>query len=108
MRFCVVTPFVVKTKKAGVIQLSQGQLIELAEEKALGYLAEGKLKKYVNTYSDVMKAVTEKFDGTVVGFTGDLKELLEERAAIMEYDGGLTKRQAESEAAKIILTHLSQ
>lgn len=107
MRFCVVTPFAVKTKKTGVIHLSQGQVIELAEEKARSFLTEGKIRKCFNTYSDVIKAVTEMFDGIVVGFIGDQNELYEERAAIMEYDGGLTKRQAEAEAANIILNHLT-
>lgn len=33
----------------------------------------------------------------------DLQELFEERAAIMEYDGGMTREQAEIEAWKDIM-----
>ncbi len=51
---------------------------------------------------NVIEKVLSAFDGEIVGFTGALKDLYEERAAIMEFDGGLTKRQAEAEAANII------
>lgn len=36
--------------------------------------------------------------------TEEEKEIFEERAAIMEYDGGLTREEAEEEALKSIET----
>lgn len=40
----------------------------------------------------------------IAGLSGPERELFEERAAIMEIDGGLTRRAAELEALKAILT----
>ena len=43
------------------------------------------------------------FGGVVKPFTDDEKEELEERSAIMEHHGGMSKRQAEIAALRRIL-----
>ena len=109
MRYLVVIPFAVKTKKAGTVNLSQGQVIELAEEKAAIFLTENKIKEMKECSTgnfdvgSVVKKILNTFDGTVVGLSGPLKELYEERAAITELDGGLFREEAESSAIKTIL-----
>lgn len=55
---------------------------------------------------NAVERVLNMFDGEVVGFIGALKELYEERAAIMQFDGGLSRDQAESLAIKITLNLL--
>lgn len=113
MRYQVVTPFAVKTKKAGVVNLTQGQVVELAKEKAVSFLSEGKIKDVklltLKSYDNcnVIEKVLRTFEGKIVGFTGILKELFEERSAIMEFDGGLTKKNAEAEAIKNILNYIT-
>lgn len=113
MRYQVVTPFVIKTKKAGVVNLTQGQVVELAEDKAVSFLSEGKiidvkqltLKSYGNC--NVIEKALRTFKGKIVGFTGILKELFDERSAIMEFDGDLTKERAEAEAVKNTLNYIT-
>jgi hypothetical protein len=38
----------------------------------------------------------------------NMRELFEERAGIREYDGGLSRREAETEARNDMLRHLNQ
>ncbi|MDL1938458.1 hypothetical protein FBQ94_05290 [Candidatus Jettenia sp. AMX1] len=103
-------PFSIKTKEVGIINLHQGQIIELAEEKASRFLTEYKIKEvkcknqeYAQNTKSIVEKVLEMFDGRVTGFNGHLKELFEERAGIMEFDGGLPKKQAEEASTNLIL-----
>ena len=51
------------------------------------------------------KESVDKIDNIITSpLTVDEKELFEERAAIMEYDGGLSRKEAESESVKLIAT----
>lgn len=83
---------------------TEGKLNELTitsiNEKRDTVASEQRHKK-----DNLIEIVLNLFDGEVVGFTGLLKELFEERAAIMEYDGGLLRKQAESTAIKTVLKH---
>lgn len=51
---------------------------------------------------DVIVKVLNMFDGEIMSINGTSKDSFEERAAILEFDGALTRKQAESAAVRII------
>lgn len=44
----------------------------------------------------------------VISLDDNMRELFEERAGIREHDGGLSRREAETEARNDVLRHLNQ
>ncbi len=81
---------------------SDGKDIEfLNEEKAK------KINQNKDLPSNVVKTILDMFAGEIFGITGGLKELYEERAGIIEFDGRLTKESAEAEAIKSILNYIT-
>lgn len=56
---------------------------------------------------NAIKKILNLFDGKVVDFSGLLREQFEERAGIMEFDGGLSRESAEAEAIRNILNYIS-
>lgn len=74
-------------------------------------LSEGLLHNYFSYFGkneiNTIKLVLNMFDGKVVGFTGNMREFYEERAAIIEFDGGFKRVEAEAEALKFILNCIS-
>ncbi|MCC7201865.1 MAG: hypothetical protein IT393_04260 [Nitrospirae bacterium] len=54
-------------------------------------------KKYQSNSRSKVKAAIISADGLLYEF--------EERAAIMEYDGGLSRKEAESETVKLVVTY---
>lgn len=61
------------------------------------YLGQKKSKKCIENILNIKVIFNADF------VNQDLKDLYEERAGIMEYDGGLSRKEAEKEALKIIL-----
>ena len=62
--------------------------------------------KEANTTNNICEAILNMFNGEIVGFSDALNELYEERSAIMEYDGGLTREEAEVAAKSIVVKQL--
>lgn len=102
----------------GTRQIAAGTVLDLAEDKAGKLLAAGIVKAVDSIpfnpgalpYLDQRGRLVIPYDcppkyrywagGQTVQET--LRELFEERAAIMQHDGGLSRDQAEQEAARII------
>lgn len=76
MRYEVLTPFTVKTATRN-IDLTPGQVISLRNDKASILIEAGKLLLIQDTLDE------------------NTRDTYEERAAIMEYDGGLSRVEAE-------------
>ena len=107
---------------AGTRTISAGTVLDLAEDKASKLLAAGIVKVVEAVpfnpaalpYLDQRGRLVIPFDcppkyrywagGQTVQET--LRELFEERAAIMQHDGGLQRDQAEQEAARIVSSHV--
>ena len=103
---------------AGTRTIAAGTVLDLGEEKARKLIAAGvaRVAEAVPFNPDSLPYLDNRgrlvipFDcppkyrywagGQSVRDT--LKEIFEERAAIMEFDGGLTREQAEEEAARIV------
>ncbi len=102
----------------GTRSIASGTVLDLAEDKASKLLA-ARIVKVVESvpfnpaalpYLDQRGRLVIPFDcppkyrywagGQTVQET--LRELFEERAAIMQHDGGLSRDQAEQEAARIV------
>jgi len=73
----------------------------------------GNLSLYVETAKKRSRELRERFigreqgvdiKGLIAGLTEEERGLFEERAGIMELDGGLSKEEAELEALREILT----
>ncbi len=82
MRYQVLDPFKVKTPQ-GEMQLKAGQVITLPENKAIKLIEAGKINPIPETLNDL---------------SPEQRESYEERAGIMQYDGGLSREEAEREA----------
>ncbi|KAB2836208.1 MAG: hypothetical protein F9K48_02435, partial [Candidatus Brocadia sp.] len=65
MTYKVVTLFTVKTK-VGDLTLNPGQVITLAEEKAVKLIAEGKIKPIDDTLNDLLSYFDRKAKGGAV------------------------------------------
>ncbi len=72
----------------GLIILSKGQIINVTEDKAMILIEKGKALS--------LTSMLERLSDSE-------RELFEERAAIIEYDGGLEKERAEIEVIKQII-----
>lgn len=79
MRYHVLDPFKVKTSQ-GEMQLKAGQVITLSENKAIKLIEAGKINPIPETLNDL---------------SPEQRESYEERAGIMQYDGGMSKEDAE-------------
>lgn len=109
---------------AGTRLIAVGTVLDLGEDKARKLIAAGVAKvaeavpfnPYALPYIDNRGRLVIPYDcppkyrywagGQSVKET--LKELFEERAAIMEHDGGLTREQAEDEAARIMSRYVRE
>ncbi len=107
---------------AGTRAIAAGTVLDLAEDKAGKLLAAGIVKVIESVpfnpaalpYLDQRGRLVIPFDcppkyrywagGQTVQET--LRELFEERAAIMQHDGGLSRDQAEQEAARIVASYV--
>lgn len=117
MKIEFLTDFEARTT-TGVQLIAAGRVVDLGEDKANRLIAAGVAKAVISEprfnpdalpYIDNRGRLVIPFDcppkyrywagGQSVRDT--LKEIFEERAAIMEHDGGLTKEQAAEEAARI-------
>ena len=106
----------------GTRAIAAGTVLDLAEDKASKLLAAGVVKIVESVsfnpaalpYLDQRGRLVIPFDcppkyrywagGQTVQET--LKELFEERAAIMQHDGGLSKEEAEQQAARIVSSYV--
>lgn len=106
----------------GTRAIAAGTVLDLAEDKAGKLLAAGIVKVIESVpfnpaalpYLDQRGRLVIPFDcppkyrywagGQTVQET--LRELFEERAAIMQHDGGLSRDQAEQEAARIVTSYV--
>lgn len=106
----------------GTRAIVAGTVLDLAEDKANKLFAAGIVKVVESIpfnpaalpYLDQRGRLVIPFDcppkyrywadGQTVQET--LRELFEERAAIMQYDGGLSRDQAEQEAARIVSSYV--
>ena len=106
----------------GTRAIAAGTVLDLAEDKASKLLAAGIVKAAESVsfnpaalpYLDQRGRLVIPFDcppkyrywagGQTVQET--LRELFEERAAIMQRDGGLSKEEAEQEAARIVSSYV--
>lgn len=82
MRYAVLEPITVK-KQGQEIELQSGQVITLPENKAIKLIEAGKINPIPETLDNL---------------SPEQREAYEERAGIMQYDGGLSKEEAEKEA----------
>lgn len=91
--------------------LSAGKVLDVAEDKAAALIAAGIAepadlpRPYLDSAGELVIPVNapSKYRWWTGGqsVTDTLRELYEERAAIMQYDGGLSKDEAERRAAEI-------
>lgn len=110
MKVCLLREFEAQTT-AGPRLLPAGRELDLPEEKALALIAAG-----VAEPADLPKPYLNQSGALVIPHNGPqrykwwaggqsvtetLRELYEERAAIMEFDGGLSRAEAERRAAEI-------
>ena len=79
MRYKVLDTFKAQTTK-GEMELQAGQVITLQEDKAIKLIEAGKIKPIPETINDL---------------SSEQREAYEERAGIMQYDGGMSKEDAE-------------
>jgi hypothetical protein len=124
MKIEFITDFEARTT-TGVQLIAAGRIVELAEDKALKLIDAGVAKAVAALprfnpaalpYIDNRGRLVIPFDcppkfrywagGQSVKET--LKEIFEERAAIMEHDGCLTKEQAAEEAARITSRYVDE
>ena len=124
MKIEFITDFEARTT-TGVQLISAGRIVDLADDKALKLIDAGVAKAVATLpkfnpaalpYIDNRGRLVIPFDcpprfrywagGQSVKDT--LKEIFDERAAIMEHDGGLTKDQAAEEAARIISKYVDE
>ena len=124
MKIEFITDFEARTT-TGVQLISAGRIVDLADDKALKLIDAGvaksvdalpKFNPAALPYIDNRGRLVIPFDcpprfrywagGQSVKDT--LKEIFDERAAIMEHDGGLTKDQAAEEAARIISKYVDE
>ena len=87
MKYHVIEAFKVRISQVE-LELLPGQIITLACDNAEKLIAAGKIRP---------------LDIDVSIIPEEVKEDYEERAAIMEYDGGLSREEAEIEAMKLVL-----
>ncbi len=124
MKIEFITDFEARTS-TGVQIIFAGRVLDLGDEKALKLISAGVAKR-VNgdphcnpsslPYIDTRGRLVIPFDcpnkyrywagGQTVRDT--LKEIFEERAAIMQFDGGMTREQAEEEAARIVSKYVKK
>ena len=90
MTFEVLKEFEADTPSGNII-LREGQKIRLSKEEANSLIEEGMITPAVDAISWLEKLSDSE------------REIFEERAAIMEFDGGLEREQAEIEAIKRII-----
>jgi len=79
MKYQVLDSLKVKTPQ-GEMQLKAGQVITLQEDKAIKLIEAGKINPIPETLNDLSPEQREAYD---------------ERAGIIQYDGGLSKENAE-------------
>lgn len=79
MKYQVLDSLKVKTQQ-GEIELQPGQVIILPENKAIKLIEAGKINPIPETLNDL---------------SPEQREAYEERAGIMQYDGGMSKEDAE-------------
>lgn len=92
MKYQVLDSFKAQTRQ-GETELKAGQIITLPEDLAGRLIETGKVRQ-LETLS--VSSWLEKLSDSE-------REIFEERAAIMEFDGGLPREQAEVEAIKRII-----
>jgi len=90
MTFEVLREFEAETP-SGVLKLKEGQKVKLSKEEAIPLVEEGTITPLINVNSWLEKLSDSE------------REIFEERAAIMEYDAGMEREQAEVEAIKRII-----
>lgn len=110
MKVVLIQDFTAQTTQ-GPRLLPAGKELDLAEDKARALITAG-----IAEPSDLPKPYLDQAGGLVIPVNAParykwwsggqpasdtLRELYEERAAIMEYDGGLTRAEAERRAAEI-------
>jgi len=112
------------TTTAGTRTIAAGTVLDLADDKAAKLLAAGVVKVAETVpYNPLALPYLDHHGRLVVPFDcppryrywaggqsirETLQELFQERAAIMEYDGGLPKEKAEEEAAKIVSKYIKE
>lgn len=91
MKYLVTDKFTVKSSQ-GERSIHSGQVIEITETKAAGLIASGKIRLFDIPVTSMLEKLSDSE-----------RDIYDERAAIMEYDGGLPREQAEVEAIKRII-----
>jgi hypothetical protein len=104
----------------GIRHVSIGTVLDLVEDKARRLIAAG-VAVLVTPFNPESLPYMDKRGRLITPFNcppkyrywaggqsikETLKEIFEERAAIMEFDGGLTREAAEEEAARIVTRYV--
>ena len=110
MKIILLKDFTAQTTE-GARLLPAGKILDLNEEKAAALIAAeiaepaNLPRPYLDRYGELVIPVNApgRFKWWAGGQSASetLRELYEERAAIMEYDGGLSREDAEYQAAEI-------
>lgn len=92
MKYQVVSPFTIRTPQ-GLMELAAGQNVIIPAHKAMSLVEAGRIRPGdIADHEDFFSGLTE-----------DERYIFEERAGIMEYDGGLPRDEAERLAKVIFL-----
>ncbi len=109
MNYQVIDNFTVRTPK-GIKEFTAGQIIPIDSNRADILIEKGKIEPLPEPIDQFEKAKAEISERNKLNVSYWLdklddyeREIYEERAAIMEFDGSLARERAEVEAIKIIL-----